>query len=165
MPAGACIKCVAQYDRPFWREAGLSGQSVGGPAPVRVTFDNTQAGREAGQLLGFIEGDEARIWSQRDPAERRAAVLDSFAAVFGDAARHPLDYADQDWMSEPYTRGCYAAFMGPGVWTTLGSQLRDPIGPIHVAGTETAREGYGYFEGALEAAERAAEEVRAALSP
>lgn len=165
MPAGACIKCVAQYDRPFWREAGLSGQSVGGPAPVRVTFDNTEDGRAQGQLLGFIEGDEARLWSGRDPATRRAAVLDSFAAVFGDAARHPLDYADQDWTAEPYTRGCYAAFMGPGVWTSLGSQLRDPIGPIHVAGTETAREGYGYFEGALEAAERAADEVRAALNP
>lgn len=165
MPAGACIKCVAQYDRPFWREAGLSGQSVGGPAPVRVTFDNTQAGREAGQLLGFIEGDEARLWSQRHPVERRAAVLESFAAVFGDAARHPLDYADQDWTAEPYTRGCYAAIMGPGVWTSLGARLRDPIGPIHVAGTETARDGYGYFEGALEAAERAADEVRAALSP
>lgn len=165
MPAGACIKCVAQYGRPFWREAGLSGQSVGGPAPVRVTFDNTQAGREAGQLLGFIEGDEARLWSGRDPMERRAAVLESFAAVFGEAARHPLDYADQDWMAEPYTRGCYAAFMGPGVWTSLGPHLRDTIGPIHVAGTETAREGYGYFEGALEAAQRAADEVRAALSP
>ncbi|KAA5801673.1 NAD(P)-binding protein [Alkalicaulis satelles] len=163
MPAGACIKCVAQYERPFWREAGLSGQSVGGPAPVRVTFDNTEAGREHGLLLGFIEGDEARIWSGRDPAERRAAVLESFAAVFGEAARHPVDYADQDWTAEPYTRGCYAAFMGPGVWTSLGRHLRAPLGPLHMAGTETAREGYGYFEGALEAAERAAREVEGAL--
>lgn len=163
MPAGACIKCVAQYERPFWREKGLSGQAVGGAGPVRVTFDNTEAGTSSGLLLGFIEGDEARVWSGRDPGERRAAVLESFAEFFGDAAREPIDYADQDWTSEPYTRGCYAAFMGPGVWTSLGEHLRAPFGPIHVAGTETARYGYGYFEGALEAAERAAAEVQAAL--
>ncbi|MCC5981198.1 MAG: FAD-dependent oxidoreductase, partial [Oceanicaulis sp.] len=52
----------------------------------------------------------------------------------------------------------------PGVWTTLGHQLRQPIGPIHVAGTETAVMGYGYIEGALEAGARAADEVKAALA-
>ncbi|PWE17904.1 amine oxidase [Marinicauda salina] len=164
MPAGACIKCVAQYERPFWRDEGLSGQAVGGAGPVHVAFDNSEAGREAGLLLGFIEGDQARVWSNRDPDDRRAAVLDSFAVFFGDQAREPIDYADRDWTAEEFTRGCYAAFMGPGVWTTLGPELRQPMGPIHVAGTETAREGYGYFEGALEAAERAAREVKAALA-
>lgn len=163
MPAGACIKCVAQYARPFWRERGLSGQAVGGNGAVRVTFDNSEAGAQGGLLLGFIEGDEARRWSQRDPGERREAVLESFAGFFGGGARDPIGYADQDWTSEPWTRGCYAAFMGPGVWTTLGEHLRRPLGPIHVAGTETARYGYGYFEGALEAADRAAAEVEAAL--
>jgi monoamine oxidase len=53
--------------------------------------------------------------------------------------------------------------MGPGVWTSLGMELRRPIGPIHVAGTETATRYYGYFEGALQAAERAVQEVEAAL--
>jgi len=164
MPAGACIKCVAQYERPFWRGRGLSGQAVGGPGPVRVVFDNTEAGRERGLLLGFIEGDEARVWSARPADERRAAVLESFARFFGPEALKAADYADQDWTAEPFTRGCYAAVMGPGVWTRLGEHLRQPVGPVHVAGTETARYGYGYYEGALEAAERAAAEVRAALA-
>ncbi|MGY6533572.1 flavin monoamine oxidase family protein [Glycocaulis sp.] len=163
MPAGACIKCVAQYEHPFWRERGLSGQAVGGKLSVRVTFDNTEEGKSAGQLLGFIEGDEARHWSAVNADERRAAVLEAFAGFFGPQALEPIDYADQDWTSEPWTRGCYAAFMGPGVWTALGHQLRDPIGPIHVAGTETAIHGYGYIEGALEAGARAADEVTAAL--
>ncbi len=26
MPAGSCIKCVAQYATPFWRDDNLSGQ-------------------------------------------------------------------------------------------------------------------------------------------
>ncbi|MFC4724303.1 flavin monoamine oxidase family protein [Glycocaulis abyssi] len=163
MPAGACIKCVAQYARPFWRESGLSGQAVGGDLAVRVTFDNTEQGRSAGLLLGFIEGEEARRWSQVSAETRRDAVLDAFAGFFGDEARSPIDYADKDWTSDAWTRGCYASILGPGVWTTLGQNMRDPIGPIHVAGTETAVQGFGYIEGALEAGARAADEVRAAL--
>ncbi len=163
MPPGACIKCVAQYDRPFWREKGLAGQAVGPELTVRVTFDNTQDGKSAGQLLGFIEGNEARHWSNRDPAERKAAVLEAFAAYFGEEARHPIDYIDQDWTAEPFSRGCYAALMGPGVWTAYGQHLRQPLGPVHIAGTEGATRYFGYFEGALEAAERAADEVARAL--
>lgn len=164
MPAGACIKCVAQYERPFWRERGLSGQAVGGDLAVRVTFDNTEEGKDSGLLLGFIEGEEARRWSQVSPDTRREAVLDAFAGFFGDEARSPIDYADKDWTSDPWTRGCYASILGPGVWTTLGQDLREAIGPIHVAGTETAIHGFGYIEGALEAGARAADEVRAVLA-
>ncbi|WP_417483503.1 flavin monoamine oxidase family protein [Maricaulis sp.] len=164
MPPGACIKCIAQYETPFWREDGLAGQAVGPDLEVRVTFDNSEAGKSAGLLLGFIEGDHARHWSGRDPGERKAAVLAAFARFFGEKALHPIDYVDQDWIAEDYTRGCYAALMGPGVWTSLGMELRRPIGPIHVAGTETATHYYGYFEGALQAAERAVDEVEAALA-
>jgi len=164
MPAGACIKCVAQYGRPFWRDRGLSGQAVGGKLAVRVTFDNTERGKSAGQLLGFIEGEEARRWSDVSADVRREAVLEAFAGFFGEEARTPIDYADKDWTSDPWTRGCYASILGPGVWTALGENLREPVGPIHVAGTETAIQGFGYIEGALEAGARAADEVRAALS-
>ncbi|WP_138512837.1 flavin monoamine oxidase family protein [Maricaulis alexandrii] len=163
MPPGACIKCIAQYETPFWREEGLAGQAVGPELTVRVTFDNTQEGKTAGQLLGFIEGSEARQWSGRDPEERKAAVLRAFSAYFNETALHPIDYVDQDWTAEPFTRGCYAALMGPGVWTAYGEHLRQPLGPLHMAGTETATAYFGYYEGALDAAERAVAEVTRAL--
>lgn len=163
MPPGACIKCIAQYETPFWREEGLAGQAVGPELTVRVTFDNTQEGKTAGQLLGFIEGNEARKWSGRDPEERKAAVLRAFSAYFNEKALHPIDYVDQDWTAEPFTRGCYAALMGPGVWTAYGEHLRQPLGPLHMAGTETATAYFGYYEGALDAAERAVAEVTRAL--
>lgn len=163
MPPGACIKCIAQYETPFWREEGLAGQAVGPELTVRVTFDNTQEDKTAGQLLGFIEGNEARQWSGRDPEERKAAVLRAFSAYFNEKALHPIDYVDQDWTAEPFTRGCYAALMGPGVWTAYGEHLRQPLGPLHMAGTETATAYFGYYEGALDAAERAVAEVTRAL--
>ncbi len=163
MPAGRAIKCIAQYERPFWRHEGLSGEAVGGRGPVHVTFDNTEEGARAGLLMGFVIGPEADRWSAAAPAERREAVLASFAEFFGPQAREAIAYVDKDWGAEEWTRGCYAGLMGPGTWTSYGPDLRAPIGPLHFAGTETARRWYGYFEGALEAAERAAREVLQAL--
>ncbi|SDK70251.1 flavin monoamine oxidase family protein [Microbulbifer yueqingensis] len=163
MPAGSCIKCIARYERPFWRDEQLSGQVTSPAGPVRVSFDNSERGRESGLLMGFLEGDVARHYSGVAPDERRQAVLDCFARFFGERARHPLEYVDKDWSSDPWTRGCYAAFLGPGTWTSYGERLREPNGRIHWAGTESASQWYGYMEGALESAERAAREVQQQL--
>lgn len=49
--------------------------------------------------------------------------------------------------------------MPPGVWTRCGEALREPVGRIAWAGSETAVEHNGYMEGAVEAGERAAAEA------
>ncbi|WP_334079190.1 flavin monoamine oxidase family protein [Microbulbifer sp. M83] len=165
MPAGACIKCIARYDRPFWRDSQLSGQVTSTRGPVRVTFDNSEPGRDSGLLMGFLEGDAARHYSAMAPDERRQVVLDCFAGFFGERARSPEEYIDKDWSSEPWTRGCYAAYFPPGAWTRHGERLRDPNGNIHWAGTEFATRWYGYMEGALESAERAVREVKWMMLP
>ena len=51
--------------------------------------------------------------------------------------------------------------MGPGTLTRLGPYLREPVGAVHWAGTDTASEWNGYMEGAIQAGERAAAEVLA----
>jgi monoamine oxidase len=52
----------------------------------------------------------------------------------------------------------------PGALSRYGPALRAPVGRVHWAGSETAREWFGYMEGALESGERAAREVIDALS-
>ena len=47
----------------------------------------------------------------------------------------------------------------PGVLTSFGSVLRDPVGRVHWAGTETATRSNGFVDGAVRAGERAAEEI------
>ena len=160
MPGGSCIKCIAQYEKPFWRSESLSGQSVTLNQAVRVTFDNTAPNSSSGLLMGFIEGDQARRWSTKSDVERRKEVLRCFANVFGEQALSPIEYVDRDWAAEPYTRGCYAALKGPGTWTSYGNLIREPIGALHFAGTETASEWYGYIEGGLQSAERVTMEAR-----
>ncbi|MCJ1888401.1 flavin monoamine oxidase family protein [Pseudomonas sp. LA21] len=159
LPQGAVIKCMALYDKPFWRERGLSGQATSEVGPVRLTFDNSVPDSQRGVLLGFIEGDEARQWNARPTGDRRGQVLDCFARYFGEAALKPIDYVDKSWAEEPFARGCYAALFPPGLWTSGAARLREPYGRLHFAGTETATRWMGYFDGAVEAGERAASEV------
>jgi monoamine oxidase len=44
-----------------------------------------------------------------------------------------------------------------------GSAIREPVGRIHWAGTETATVNCGYIDGAVRSGERVAAEVLAAL--
>jgi len=163
VPNGSVIKCEAVYDRPFWRDAGLTGQAVSDADPVRVTFDNTPPEGSPGVLLGFIEGEAARRWGPRPAADLRDAVLKNFAAYFGDAALHPTAFHEMNWSNETWTRGCYTGFMPPGVLTDFGPALRAPVGRIHWAGTETSDIWAGYMDGAVRSGRRAAAEALAAL--
>jgi len=159
LPMGAVIKCHAVYERPFWRDDGLSGQATTDVGPVKVTFDNSPPRGSPGVLLAFVEGAHARALSQRAPDDRREQVLAALVRLFGAAAARPLEYTERDWSAEEWTRGCYAALFTPGTWTQLGPALRAPVGRIHWAGTETATVWCGYMDGAVQSGERAAREI------
>ena len=158
-PMGSVIKCQAVYDTPFWRPDGLTGQVVGDVDPIRVTFDNSPPGNGRGVMLGFIEGEQARIWGRRPADERRRAVLASFAAYFGDRAANPQQYIEQDWQAQRFSRGGYEGYTAPGVLLDYGEEIRRPVGRVHWAGTETSPIWNGYIDGAVRSGERAAAEV------
>ena len=162
-PMGSVIKVHAIYDRPFWRDDGLTGFTISDTGPCRVSFDNTPPGGKPGMLVSFIEGDDARHFTSRSRVERRAGVLDSYARYFGGKARHPIDYVEMDWMREPWSRGCYVGIMPPGVMLRYGPALRPHVGRVHWAGTETATQAAGYMDGAVRSGEHVAKEVMARL--
>ena len=162
-PMGSVYKVQCVYEAPFWRDAGLTGQVSSDAGLVRITFDNSPPSGLPGVLLGFIEGDEARLWGRRLAQERRDAVLACLAGYFGARAAAPREYVEISWAEEEWTRGCYAAYLPTGVWTTYGEALRAPIGRLHWAGTETATVWNGYMDGAVQSGERAADEVLVAL--
>jgi monoamine oxidase len=159
---GRTIKVFATYDRTFWREQGLSGEAVGTSGHLSVTFDNTTYDGTP-CLLGFIVGRAANNFAALPPERRRAEVLGELARLFGRDAMAPRDYAEADWAQETYSGGCPLANFTPGTLSAAGHALRTPVGRIHWAGTETARQCTGYMEGAVESGDRAAEEVLAAL--
>ncbi|MFP3900237.1 MAG: flavin monoamine oxidase family protein [Acidimicrobiia bacterium] len=164
LPAGSVIKLFAIYDEPFWRDDGLNGQAASDTGPVKVTFDNTPPSGRPGVLLGFMEAGDARTWARRPLAERRQAAVDCFARYFGSRARHPVEYLERDWMAEEFSRGCYGAHFTPGVWTSYGPALREPVGRIHWAGAECSPVWNGYMEGAVRSGESTADQVASRLS-
>lgn len=164
IPQGAVIKCMAIYDRPFWRERGLTGQATSLAGPLKLTFDNSPPDGSPGVLLGFLEGNQARTLGAEGPERRRAAVIDGFARLFGPDAAKPVDYVDKSWADEEWTRGCYGCYMPPGAWTVYGPHLSAPVGTIHWAGAETASVWSGYMDGALRSGDRAADAVATSLS-
>ena len=163
VPMGSVVKVHALYDQPFWRQDGLSGLAVSDNGPVEVVYDNSPEDGSPGVLVGFIEGQHARAWGRRDPAERRAAILACLVGFFGEAAGHPHELLERSWADEEYSGGCFAGYFPPGVWTSYGRGLREPVGRLHWAGTETATVWNSYMDGAVRSGERAAAEVLAAL--
>jgi monoamine oxidase len=162
-PMGSYAKVDLVYETPFWRAEGLTGQAVSVNGPVRVTFDSTPKEGSPGVLLGFIGGTDARGWYGLPPEQRRQMVLDNFANYFGEKARNPLQYVENAWADERFSRGDPVAGLPPGVLLDFGTALRAPVGRIHWAGTETSDFWTGYMDGAVRSGERAASEALAEL--
>ncbi len=158
-PAGSMIKAEAVYPTPFWRQSGLSGQSVMDVGPSTTTFDNSPPDGRPGVLFGFIGGHHARVWGARSKSARRRAVIEQFVTLFGEQARRPRDYVEADWAKESWTRGCPTGWTAPGVLLDYGPAIRAPVGRVHWAGTETSTYWNGYMDGAVRSGERAAREV------
>jgi monoamine oxidase len=107
----------------------------------------------------LVGGDAAGSFWGLALSARRLAVLDQLAGAFGPKARQARDYFETDWSKEHWSRGCPTAIPGPGLLLTYGPSLRQPIGRIHWAGTETSTYWNGYMDGAVRSGERAAQEV------
>jgi monoamine oxidase len=158
-PQGSSIKIQAVYPTPFWRDEGLSGYVNSDVGPVKLMYDNSPPDASQGVLLGFIEGQEARVYGRMSHEARRAAVLDCFVRTIGPRAGKPSQYIDVNWAADKWTGGCYEGFLPPGVLTGYGPAIRKPVGRIHWAGTEHATIWNGYMEGALRSGSDAAEAV------
>jgi monoamine oxidase len=162
MPMGSVIKYWVAYDKPFWRERGLNGMLQSDAPPSEfIAGDGTPPEGHPGLLIGFMEAHNAMAWTGRPMEDRKKNVVDRLVSYLGPEAAHPIDYEDQDWPADPWSRGCYGASITPGIMTTVGKAIRQPHGRIHWAGTETSTKWMGYIDGAVRSGERAASEVLA----
>lgn len=159
-PQGHLSKAYAAYDKPFWREAGCSGEALSDEGPVFITFDVSPSDSGPGILLGFTD---ARMFDPLPSEKRRESALAGFAALFGEAASEPIDYIDHCWGTEPFAPGGPTAAVPPGSWTTHGRWLRAPVDAIFWAGTETADRWTGFLDGAVRSGVRAATEAHQEL--
>jgi monoamine oxidase len=161
IPQGNLTKVACVYDRPFWRDAGLNGTAISTDGYISATFDDSPPGGSPGVVFGFVGGDKSRQFNALSPAQRKAAIVTQFSQFFGSGAANPIDYIESNWAGERWSRGCPVGVAGPGVYTGYGPALRQPVGRIHWAGTETSTFWNGYMDGAVRSGERAAAEILA----
>ncbi|WP_454198738.1 flavin monoamine oxidase family protein [Nocardia sp. Marseille-Q1738] len=159
---GTIYKAVAVYDTPFWRDSGFSGEIVALDGPAPASFDISPPGGP-GHLCFLIPGRAARALDRLTPADRRDTILAASARHLGGPAAKPLSWHEKSWHHDPHVGGGYSALPTPGFLTAI-THAAASTGPIHWAGTETAPRWTGYFEGAVQSGERAAQEVVAALA-
>lgn len=150
-------KVVAIYERPFWRANGLSGDAMSQRGPMVEIHDASVDGW--GALFGFL-GVPAASRVGQDPAIVQACVT-QFEQLFGPDAGSPVELFYTDWAQDPQTATDldqqplmhHPAYGRP-------KPLRTPVGErVFVTSTELAPEMGGFLEGALAAADEAAQWV------
>ncbi|XP_019732506.1 amine oxidase [flavin-containing] [Hippocampus comes] len=162
VPMGSVIKCMVYYKENFWRKKGLCGSMVieDEGAPIGLTLDDTKPDGSMPAIMGFILARKCRRFCGLTKEERFKRICESFSRVLGtEEALHAIHYEEKNWCEEEYSGGCYTAYFPPGILTQFGKVLREPVGRLYFAGTETATEWSGYMEGAVQAGERAAREI------
>jgi monoamine oxidase len=147
-------KAVAVYDRPFWLEAGLSGDAMSRHGPVVEIHDASPATGGPYALFGFI-GVPPRARSDQQALRRQ--IQAQLIRLFGPEAATPNILCLKDWAYDRLTATELDA-QAPHVHSQYGlprvlNGLWD--GDLILAGTEVAPKFGGYLEGALEASELA----------
>ena len=151
-------KFFALYERPFWRDAGLSGDGISRRGPLMEIHDASAAGSDYGALFGFVG------IPVNSPARARSRLIDDatqqLERMFGPALANPLDVILKDWAEDSATATpadnatiSHPRYGMPSSIAALADQ------GLLFASTEMASQFGGFIEGALEASETAFQQL------
>ncbi|MBS1709592.1 MAG: FAD-dependent oxidoreductase [Armatimonadetes bacterium] len=148
--AGArAIKVALRFTHAFWQ--GSSPRTIA-DLPFQQVWDGGRGGLPL--LCCYICGNTAEAVARaHDPVRH---VLRAVGEVFAQAQEAFVEGWLHDWVRDPWALGAYSC-LAPGASRTR-SILREPVGRVHLAGEGTA-DWIGFYEGALESAERVVQEV------
>ncbi len=146
------VKIAWQFDRPWWREEGWSG-NLFSDGPLQTIWDASLGATPV--LCAYICGQDAMFWRQQQhPVQASLAAL---AALCPAANKTFVRGWFHDWIRDPFAQGVYS-HMQPGYVLNHLPFIAGPDHRIHFAGEHTATWS-GFMEGALESAERVVEEI------
>jgi monoamine oxidase len=147
---GQAMKALLVYDRPFWREQGLSGLGVSYVGPVAQFHDASPADGAAGAIFGWI-GNHSR-GRTLPPTERQQAIIQQAVRMFGPEAAALHHYAEINWATERFTSSSADTLVAEEEHPQYGHPLLQTAqmhGRLHWAGTEISPVNGGYLDGAV----------------
>jgi monoamine oxidase len=156
-------KLVALYDRPFWRDAGLSGDAQSAIGPM-VEIHDASAAESNAALFGFVGLPAAHRRAVGEVALKRAGV-DQLVRLFGEEARSPRAVLLKDWAADPLTaiaddqQAAGHPLPDTAPWVEGAWQAK-----LALAGSETSAIDSGYLSGAVVAAEATVRETLAIIA-
>ena len=160
-------KAIVFYQRPWWRDQGFNGFIMSYRGPACVVRDTSVDDTGVYAFTCFVNGREGKKWGKMHPHERRKVILDELAAAFNmgpdSEAYRPVEFFEQIWKHEEFSRGALAPIPAIGHYTKFADVYGKPVGNIHFVGTEYSNDWKGYLEGALASGESGAKEVVDAL--
>jgi monoamine oxidase len=161
---GEVIKTILVFERPWWRDRGLSGDVLSPGSVFNAALDGSPANGGVGILVLFATATAARRLSQtRAEADRISTAIDWLRSLGGWPVPNPIAARSIDWSADPWSLGGYASRRAISGWSAA-PDLFASSQRIHFAGSETATEWRSFMEGALQSAERAADAVQRDLS-
>jgi monoamine oxidase len=156
---GIAAVCMLLYDRPFWRDRGLSGHARATQGPIAATWDQTPESGDPGVLLVRLTPETA-LHAENMPNEaRKAQVLKGLATLFGQDALNPIEYLEKHWAADPHTRGGLGLLPAPRQILELPTRS----GRLHWSSADLTLEHRSTVEGAVRAGLAAAIEIGAEL--
>jgi monoamine oxidase len=161
-PMARMTKVVVRFEQAFWKADDFSGVVMDCDDVGILMFPGTKPTDSSETLIGFIGGRYRDGFASQSDQARRDAILGLLGRAFSHPhLPEPIYYSETDWTGQPWAQGGPVTFMPPGVMTTVGAALRDPVGPLHFAGTEASPMWAGYMEGGVRAGQAAAKAVLA----
>ena len=107
LPQGTLCKVAAVYDRPFWRDKGLTGQALSLNGPVTATFDDSPPDGSPGRGVR-LRGRRRRAQAVPQHAPARAPRAGARQVRRPSSAPRPtarVDYFETNWPQERCSRG------------------------------------------------------------
>ncbi|HEX2593740.1 MAG TPA: NAD(P)/FAD-dependent oxidoreductase [Rhizomicrobium sp.] len=175
--AVAACKSLTLYERPWWKDAGVtSGRSVTdmparqfyaiGSETERLPIEDA-AGH--GVLMAYADGPMVEYWRETVPAPRledagfqmlagdsqlAQEITREAALVYGVTPPVPLAACFQDWSADPYGGGWHFWAQGRDGFA-LADRVMQPIEgcPLFICGEAYTTNESGWVEGAVERAE------------
>jgi len=154
-------KIVFIYDKPFWRNQGLSGEVFSRYGPMSEIYDGSPESEEQFALTSFI-GLSAQQRTQVDTEKLISSCKAQLHRLFGKESQNIKDIIIKDWSTDEHT-ACELDRSTPAHHPQYPESATRSLanGNIILAGTETAIEHGGYLEGALESSELALSFIKA----
>jgi monoamine oxidase len=158
---GCVIKLMIGYEKPFWRDRGLSGSVRWSQPQGMYACDASRDGYYG--LVVFIGGPPASDWHKRLQSELVDFIIGELASALGEEARTPRSTCVRDWVNDAWSDGAYSDVITDLKAPDAEAVLLEGLPRLRFACSELSPSFPGYIEGAIVAGTEAAHDVLKSL--